>query len=124
MKKILYVAQREFLATAGTKAFIFGILVTPLVIGVLILLIPWMSRQDPPAIAGTVAVIDPTGQVTAGLAASSSPRASKSAARRPISASRTHALRAALCQRHERPRGGGGSTGAGLDARQGAAATG
>ena len=49
MKKILYVAQREFLATAGTKAFIFGILVTPLVIGVLILLIPWMSRQDPPA---------------------------------------------------------------------------
>ena len=69
MKKILYVAQREFLATAGTKAFIFGILVTPLVVGVLVLLIPWMSRQDPPAIAGTVAVIDPTGQVTAGLAA-------------------------------------------------------
>jgi ABC-type Na+ efflux pump permease subunit len=69
MKKILYVAQREFIATAGTKAFIFGILVMPLVIGVLILLIPWMSRQDPPAIAGSVAVIDPTGQVTAGLAA-------------------------------------------------------
>jgi len=43
MKKILYVAQREFIATAGTKAFIFGILVMPLVIGVLILLIPWMS---------------------------------------------------------------------------------
>jgi len=69
MKKILYVAQREFIATAGTKAFIFGILVMPLVIGVLILLIPWMSRQEPPAIAGSVAVIDPTGQVTAGLAA-------------------------------------------------------
>jgi RHH-type proline utilization regulon transcriptional repressor/proline dehydrogenase/delta 1-pyrroline-5-carboxylate dehydrogenase len=33
MKKMLYVAQREFLATVGTKAFIFGILVTPLVIG-------------------------------------------------------------------------------------------
>ena len=69
MKKILYVAQREFIATAGTKAFIFGILVTPLVVGVLILLIPWLSRHDPPAIAGSVAVIDPTGQVTAGLAA-------------------------------------------------------
>ena len=69
MRKILHVAQREFLATAGTKAFIFGILVTPLVVGVLILLIPWMNRQDPPAIAGDVAVIDPTGQVAGGLAA-------------------------------------------------------
>jgi ABC-2 type transport system permease protein len=69
MRKILHVAQREFLATAGTKAFIFGILVTPLVIGVLILLVPWMTRENPPAIAGSVAVIDPTGQVAAGLAA-------------------------------------------------------
>jgi ABC-type Na+ efflux pump permease subunit len=69
MKKILYVAQREFIATAGTRAFIVGILVTPLVIGVLILLVPWMAREDPPAIAGSVAVIDPTGQVTSGLAA-------------------------------------------------------
>jgi ABC-type Na+ efflux pump permease subunit len=69
MRKILYVAQREFLATAGTRAFILGILVTPLVIGVLILLVPWMSRQDPPAISGSVAVIDPTGQIADGLAA-------------------------------------------------------
>jgi len=69
MKKILYVAQREFIATAGTRALIFGILVTPLVIGVLMLLVPWMSRQDPPAIAGSVAVIDPTGQIAGGLAA-------------------------------------------------------
>jgi ABC-2 type transport system permease protein len=69
MKKILYVAQREFIATAGTRAFIFGILVTPLVIGALILLIPRMSVQDAPAIAGSVAVIDPTGQITDGLSA-------------------------------------------------------
>ena len=69
MKKVLYVAQREFLATAGTKAFIFGILVTPLVVGVLILLVPWFSHQDAPAIGGSVAVIDPTGQGTGGLAA-------------------------------------------------------
>lgn len=69
MRKILYVAQREFIATAGTRAFVFGILVTPLVIGVLILLVPWMSRQDPPAIAGSVAVIDPSGQIAGGLAA-------------------------------------------------------
>ena len=36
MRKTLYVAQREFIATAGTRAFIVGILVTPIVIGVLI----------------------------------------------------------------------------------------
>ena len=69
MRKILYVAQREFIATAGTRAFIFGILVTPIVMGVLLALVPWMSRQDPPAIAGSVAVIDPTGQIAGGLAA-------------------------------------------------------
>lgn len=69
MKKILHVAQREFIATAGTRAFILGILVTPLVIGALLLLIPRMSIQDPPAISGSVAVIDPTGRVTSGLAA-------------------------------------------------------
>ena len=34
MKKILLVAQREFLATAGTRAFIFGVLVTPVLMGI------------------------------------------------------------------------------------------
>jgi ABC-type Na+ efflux pump permease subunit len=68
MRKILHVAQREFIATAGTRAFILGILGTPLVIGVLLLLIPRMSIQDPPAISGSVAVIDPTGRVSDGLA--------------------------------------------------------
>jgi ABC-2 type transport system permease protein len=67
MRKILHVAQREFIATAGTRAFIVGILVTPIVIGVLILLVPWFAREDPPAIAGSVAVVDPTGQVAPGL---------------------------------------------------------
>jgi ABC-2 type transport system permease protein len=36
---------------------------------VLILLVPWFSHQDAPAIGGSVAVIDPTGQVTGGVAA-------------------------------------------------------
>lgn len=67
MSKILHIAQREFVATAGTKAFIFGILVAPIVGGVLLLVIPRMWRQGPPAVEGTVAVIDPTGQVAAGI---------------------------------------------------------
>jgi ABC-type Na+ efflux pump permease subunit len=69
MRKTLYIAQREFIATAGTKAFIFGIFVMPVVIGILMLFIPRMAIEDPPAIAGRVGVIDPTGQIAAGLAA-------------------------------------------------------
>ena len=33
MKKVLYVAAREFTATVTTKGFVFGILITPLLIG-------------------------------------------------------------------------------------------
>ncbi|HOG30211.1 MAG TPA: ABC transporter permease [Vicinamibacterales bacterium] len=69
MKKVIRVAKREFVATAGTKAFILGILVLPLVIGALMLVIPRMAMEDPPAIEGRVAVIDPTGRVAAGLSA-------------------------------------------------------
>ena len=124
MKKILYVAQREFLATAGTKAFIFGILVTPLVIGVLILLIPWMSAPGP---AGHRRHASRSSTRPArwprGLAAYLEPARIEERRQRGLSAHPGgHAVRAALGQRHERPRGGGGSTGAGLDARQGAAA--
>lgn len=67
MRKTLHIAQREFVATAGTKAFIFGILVAPIVGGVLLLVMPRMWRQGPPAVEGTVAVVDPTGQVAPGI---------------------------------------------------------
>ena len=125
MKKMLYVAQREFLATVGTKAFIFGILVTPLVIGVLILLIPWMSRQDPPAIAGSVAVIDPTGQVTAGLAAYLEPARIEERRREAyqrIQDAMPSALRSASGT--SGPGAAAGQQAVGSDARQGAAAHG
>jgi ABC-2 type transport system permease protein len=69
MNKILHVAQREFLATAGTRSFLFGVLVTPVLIGALMLILPRMMRAGPPAVDGTVAVIDPTGQVAEGVRA-------------------------------------------------------
>ena len=69
MKKILRVAQREFLATAGTKAFIFGVLITPVLIGALMLIMARMMRAGPPAVEGTVTIIDATGQVAGGLKA-------------------------------------------------------
>lgn len=69
MRKILYVAEREFLATAGTKAFIFGVLVLPVVIGMLIFMLPRLIRQGPPMVQGEIAVVDATGQVADGVKA-------------------------------------------------------
>ena len=69
MRKILHVAGREFLATVTTKGFVFGILVTPALIGLLIFLIPRYLTKAPPKVEGQVVVIDPTGAVAGGLAA-------------------------------------------------------
>jgi ABC-2 type transport system permease protein len=69
MKKILYVASREFAATVMTKGFIIGMLVTPIMIGIFVLALPRMMNQTPPKVVGEVAVIDPTGQVTDGVRA-------------------------------------------------------
>jgi len=67
MRKILLIAQREFLATAGTKAFVFGVLVGPVVVGALFLIFPRILREGPPKVDGEVAIVDPTGQVVAGV---------------------------------------------------------
>jgi ABC-2 type transport system permease protein len=67
MKKILCVARREFLATVMTKGFIIGILVVPLMVGLVVTFIPRMVNRTPPKIVGEIAVIDQSGQVTAGL---------------------------------------------------------
>jgi ABC-2 type transport system permease protein len=69
MRKMLYVAGREFSATVTTKGFVFGILITPLLMGVLMFLMPRFMTKAPPKIEGQVVVIDPTGAVAEGLAA-------------------------------------------------------
>ena len=68
MRKVLHVAGREFAATVLTKGFIIGMLLTPTLLGVLIYAMPRMVTRTPPKVAGEIAVIDPTGEVTAGLA--------------------------------------------------------
>jgi ABC-2 type transport system permease protein len=68
MKKILYVAGREFMATVTTKGFVFGILVAPVLIGILIYFIPTMTKAAP-KVEGQVVIIDPTGAVAEGAAA-------------------------------------------------------
>lgn len=67
MKKVLHVAIREFLATVATKGFIIGILITPVLIGVMIVAMPRLMKESPPKVDGDVAIVDPTGKIAAGL---------------------------------------------------------
>jgi ABC-2 type transport system permease protein len=67
MRKILLVAKRDFLATVSTKGFIIAIMVPPLIWGAIFLGFPRLMNNRVPAITGSVAVIDQTGQVTDGV---------------------------------------------------------
>lgn len=69
MKRMLHVAWREFLATVGTKGFILGVLITPVLIGIMVVFLPMLLNEAPPKIDGQVAIVDPTGEVSAALAA-------------------------------------------------------
>lgn len=67
MKRIFYVAAREFSATVMTKGFVFGVLITPAVLALMIYVMPRLITKAPPRMAGRIAVIDPTGRITATL---------------------------------------------------------
>lgn len=63
MNKALHIAWREFCATALTKGFIVGILLPPVMIGLLLFLLPLLMNQRPPATEGRIAIIDQSGVV-------------------------------------------------------------
>ena len=67
MKKILLVAGREFVATVSTKAFIIGLLIMPMMIGVSILVFPRLLNPRNYRTQGEVAVIDPNGRAIADI---------------------------------------------------------
>ncbi len=67
MSKVLQVALREFLSTVATKGFIIGVLITPVIIGLMVVLMPLLMDETPPRVLGEVAVIDPTGEVARAL---------------------------------------------------------
>lgn len=68
MNKILTVALREFLAVVLTRSFALGILLPPVMIGVVVTLTPLLMNQKPPTVHGHVAIIDHSGVVAAELA--------------------------------------------------------
>jgi ABC-2 type transport system permease protein len=66
-KKIALIATREFVASAGNKGFLIGLLLMPALLGVAVVLTPRIINSRSPQVRGDVAVVDPTGQVTARL---------------------------------------------------------
>lgn len=64
MNKVLWIARREFVATVCTKAFVIGLLFLPVMIGTVILVINLFNNDDYQA-SGTIAILDPSGLVTA-----------------------------------------------------------
>ncbi len=60
MMKTLHVAWREFTATVLTKAFLFGVLVLPIVMTATIPLAIFLVSQKPPIVRGSIGVIDLT----------------------------------------------------------------
>jgi ABC-2 type transport system permease protein len=75
MKKILRIAQREFLATVKTAGFLVGILVAPALMVVLLLVMPRLMTNPAPRVEGQVAIVDSTGAVADGLRAYLAPEA-------------------------------------------------
>ncbi len=75
MNKTWHVAVREFLSTVTTKGFVLGLLVPPLMIGLMSILMPLLMKNDAPKIEGEVAVADPTGAIVPRLEAYLAPEA-------------------------------------------------
>lgn len=75
MKKIFYVAWREFTTTVVTKGFILGVLITPTLLAIMAVVMPMLMNEQAPRVEGQIAVIDPTGEVAEGLRAYLLPRA-------------------------------------------------
>ena len=63
MRKVAYIAAREFVATVGTKGFLVGLLLMPAVITVLAISAPRLFSPRNFRVQGQVAIVDPTGSV-------------------------------------------------------------
>jgi ABC-2 type transport system permease protein len=104
MRKILYIAVREFSATVMTKGFVVGMLFTPALLALVLYFIPRTAFKAPPKIEGEVAIIDPTGAVTDGLAAYLAPE--RFAERRARDRRQVEAMTPSMVRQQVAARGG------------------
>jgi ABC-2 type transport system permease protein len=63
LQRIKRVASREFFSTVSSKAFIFGILFTPIVLVLLVLIVPRILAQQGKDMAVEVALVDQSSEV-------------------------------------------------------------
>jgi len=75
MTKILHIARREFVATVMTRGFMIGLLLMPVLLALGFAVGPKLMAQQTKPVHGTVAVVDPTGEVTARLREAMAPDA-------------------------------------------------
>jgi ABC-2 type transport system permease protein len=67
MKRVWYVARRELVSTVLTKGFIVGILLTPCLVALILVLMPALMSESAPPIEGRLLVRDPSGLVYPGI---------------------------------------------------------
>ena len=95
MRRIGYIAAREFLGTVLTRGFIVGVMIMPALVALTFVLGPRLMNQRGEPVRGQIIVIDPTGAVTAELRTAIAPQA--------IAARRSEAVTSALLKAAEVP---------------------
>jgi ABC-2 type transport system permease protein len=67
LQRIGLIAARDYKAAITSRAFLIGLLVMPVLLGVFVVLVPRILNSPSPQVIGEVAVIDGTGKVTTEL---------------------------------------------------------
>jgi ABC-2 type transport system permease protein len=75
IQRIGLVAVREYTATVSRKGFIFGLLLTPILVFLFVVLGPRILNSRSPRVSGQLALIDPTAVVAPELKAALDPQA-------------------------------------------------
>jgi len=79
MHRVLHIARREFVSTALTKGFIFGGIVVPIVLMILLAVVmPLLLKDKVPEVNGTIALVDRTGELSDGIAGRLTPESIES----------------------------------------------
>jgi ABC-2 type transport system permease protein len=74
MRKVFWIANREFLSTVTTRGFIIVWVVMPVLVGLLLYAAPKLTQRSIVATVGKIAILDPTGLVGTTLRTTVDPR--------------------------------------------------
>ena len=75
IRRIGYIAAREFLGTVMTRGFLIGVLILPALLALAFTLGPRLLNQRSAPVRGQIAVVDPTGRVAGELREAATPQA-------------------------------------------------